>query len=169
MTRTFKLFLAGALALALAACNRGDIAAPAPDPAAAAAAEAFMAKNAKEPGVTTLPSGLQYKIERSGPEGGPHPTLRDEVKVNYVGTLTNGQIFDTTDERGVPAIFELGGLIDGWKEALPLMKPGDVWTLYVPPKLGYGERQAGPIPANSVLVFRMELVGVLQKGGTALG
>jgi peptidylprolyl isomerase/FKBP-type peptidyl-prolyl cis-trans isomerase FklB len=158
-----------ALALALAACNKGGEAGPAPDPAAAAAAEAFLAKNAKEPGIKVLPSGIQYKIERSGPEGGPHPKKGDEVKVNYHGTLTNGDVFDSTDERGAPAIFELNNLVDGWMEILPLMRPGDVWTVYIPPKLGYGDKQAGPIPPNSVLVFRLELLGVLPHSGTGLG
>ena len=169
MPNPFRLLAIGALALLAASCGPKDGAKPAAAAPTTAEADAFMAKNAKEPGIKVLPSGLQYKIERSGPENGPHPTLRDEVKVNYVGSLTTGEIFDSTDERGAPAVFEVNGLIPGWMEALPLMRPGDVWMIYVPPKLGYGERQAGPIPPNSVLVFRLELLGVLKTGSQGLG
>ena len=175
MRSSLRLIVAAALALLAASCDRpkeGGGANPAALAASQAEADAFMAKNAKEPGIKVTASGLQYKIERSGPEVGPHPGPRDEVKVNYVGSLTNGQVFDTTNDRGAPAIFGVGGLIPGWMEALQLMRPGDVWIVYVPPKLGYGEEGAGggQIPPNSVLVFRLELLGVLQAGGgNALG
>jgi len=164
----FRLIAVLALGLLAASCGPKK-AADAPKPAASSAeADAFMAKNAKEPGVVTLPSGLQYKIIKSGPAGGPHPTPRDEVKVNYTGTLTSGEVFDSTDERGQPAVFQLDGLVQGWVEGLQLMRPGDVWVLYVPPKLGYGDEQKGPIPPNSVLVFRLELLGVLKTGNQGL-
>ena len=165
----FRLLLIGAIALLATACGpKKPVDAPAKPAASSAEADAFLAKNAKEPGVKVTPSGLQYKIIRSGPEGGPHPTPRDEVKVNYTGTLLSGEVFDSTDQRGQPAVFQLDGLVQGWVEGLQLMRPGDVWVIYVPPKLGYGDEQKGPIPANSVLVFRLELLGVLKTGNQGL-
>jgi FKBP-type peptidyl-prolyl cis-trans isomerase len=145
------------LALALAACGAPK-AAKSGDTRAAAS---YMAANAKLPGVVTLPSGLQYKIVTSGPADGPHPRLSDEVKVNYEGKLVSGEVFDSSFQRGVPADFPLEGLVPGWVEALQLMRPGDEWILYVPPQLGYGEDGQGPIPGDSVLIFRIQLLGVL--------
>lgn len=145
------------LAVATAACAR-----PHADPAAdAQAAKSFMATTAKEPGVVTLPSGLEYKVVSSGPADGAHPRASDEVKVDYEGKLVSGKVFDSSYQRGEPADFVVGGLIPGWVEALQLMKPGDEWILYVPPALGYGDQDTGPIPAGSVLIFRMKLLGVL--------
>ena len=123
-----------ALGLVLALCACG-----APKPAASrppSAAAAWMAANAKLPGVVTLPSGLEYKIVTSGPEGGAHPKASDEVKVNYEGKLASGEVFDSSFARGVPAVFPLDGLVEGWVQALQLMRPGDEWILYVPPSLG---------------------------------
>lgn len=155
-------------ALALAACSRGG---PAADPAqlakAAAEAKAFMETNAKAEGVQTLPSGVQYRIVRSGPATGLKPGPNDEVKVHYEGKLVDGKIFDSSYERGQPAAMPLPALIPAWKEALQLMRPGDEWTLYVPPAMGYGEEGAGggEIPPNSVLIFRIELIDVLPAPG----
>ena len=126
------------------------------------AADAFMAKNAKEPGVVTLPEGLQYKVVRSGPNGGMHPTRADEVKVHYEGKLIDGTVFDSSYERGAPASFPLDGLVPAWIIALQRMKAGDEWILYVPPALGYGAQDKGPIPGNSVMIFRIELIDVLR-------
>ena len=128
-----------------------------------AAAETFMAQNAKQPGVVTLPDGLQYKVVRSGPATGPKPGPVDEVKVHYEGKLTTGEIFDSSYERGQPASFPLQGLVPAWREALVMMRPGDEWTLYVPPALGYGAEDKGPIPGNSVMIFRIELIDVLPS------
>ncbi|HYF23691.1 MAG TPA: FKBP-type peptidyl-prolyl cis-trans isomerase [Caulobacteraceae bacterium] len=153
-----------ALAL-LAACGRPGADKPAqPSPEAAA----FLAKNAKAEGVKTLPSGLQYKVIRSGPANAPRPDLNDEVKVHYEGALIDGTVFDSSYEGGSPAIFTLDGLIPAWEQAIPQMRVGDAWYLYVPPELGYGPEGAGPIPPNSVLVFKIELLGVLPKAGTGL-
>lgn len=155
-------------ALALAACNRGG---PAADPAqlakSAAEAKAFMATNAKAPGIQTLPSGVQYKIVRSGPATGLKPGAEDEVKVHYEGKLVSGKVFDSSYERGQPAAMPLPALIPAWKEALQLMRPGDEWMLFVPPAMGYGEEGAGggEIPPNSVLIFRIELIDVLPAPG----
>lgn len=126
------------------------------------AADAFMARNAKEPGVVTLPEGLQYKVVRSGPNGGMHPTRADEVKVHYEGKLIDGTVFDSSYERGAPASFPLDGLVPAWIIALQRMKAGDEWMLYVPPALGYGAQDKGPIPGNSVMIFRIELIDVLR-------
>ena len=123
-------------------------------------ATAFLAQNALAEGVRTLPSGVQYKVLKSGPETGPHPTPTDQITVNYEGTLLNGQIFDSSYKSGKPVSFQLDGLIPGWIDALQHMRPGDQWILYVPPSLGYGSEAKGPIPANSVLVFRLELLSI---------
>lgn len=125
------------------------------------AAAAFMAKNAKARGVKTLPSGVQYKVVKAGPATGVSPKVVDEVKVHYEGKLLSGLVFDSSFQRGTPATFPLRGLIPAWTEALQLMKPGDEWLLYVPPALGYGAQGAGPIPPNSVMVFRIQLIDVM--------
>lgn len=153
-----------ALALLLAACGGQDKAAA--DPKALEAAKAYLQKNATEPGVKTLPSGLQYKVVREGPAGGLRPKEADEVKVHYEGKLVSGEVFDSSYERGAPASMPLAMLIPGWIEALQLMRPGDEWTLYVPPELGYGADAKPGIPANSVLIFRIELIDVLPAPGS---
>ena len=130
------------------------------------AAQTFMADNGKKPGVKTLPSGVQYEVVRSGPATGRNPHKGDLVKVHYEGKLTTGEIFDSSYERGAPAVMELDGLIPAWIEALQQMRPGDEWRLYVPPEQGYGEEGAGPIPPNSVLIFRIELLDVLPVSRT---
>ncbi len=159
-----RVLIALGLVLALAACAPKAPPPETPD-ASAAAAQNFMAANAKAPGVVTLPDGLQYKIVTAGPASGPHPQISDEVKVNYEGKLVSGKVFDSSFERGTPAVFPLSGLVHGWIEALQLMRPGDEWTLYLPPSLGYGDEDKGDIPPNSVLIFRIQLLGVLQHPG----
>ncbi len=119
----------------------------------------FMAQNALAEGVKSLPSGVQYKVVSSGPADGMHPTPEDNVTVSYEGSLLSGKVFDATKD-GKPATFKLGGLIPGWIDALQQMRPGDTWILYIPPSMGYGSQQTGPIPANSVLVFRLKLEAV---------
>ena len=156
-----RLIICAAAALALAGCQEKQ---KLPDQTSKS--EVFMAQNAKQAGVQTLPSGLQYKIVRSGAANGLRPQLGDEVKVNYEGKLIDGTVFDSSYERGVPAAMPLKGLIPGWQEALPLMRPGDEWILYVPPKLGYGDEGAGgKIPPGAALIFRIELLGVLPAEG----
>jgi peptidylprolyl isomerase/FKBP-type peptidyl-prolyl cis-trans isomerase FklB len=154
-----KLIICAAAALSLAACHKNL-------PDQSAVAKSFLAQNARQPGVHVLPSGLQYKVVRSGPADGLKPQLGDEVKVNYEGKLVNGTVFDSSYQRGVPADMPLKGLIKGWQEALQLMRPGDEWILYVPPSLAYGEEGAGgTIPPNAALIFRIELIGVLPAEG----
>ena len=157
-------------ALVLAAC--GSPGKSAPDSAAAAATlkagETFLAANAKVEGVHATASGLQYKVIASGPADGLRPKASDEVKVHYEGKLITGEVFDSSFARGAPAAFPLEGLIPGWVEALQLMRPGDEWMLYVPANLAYGDQDkgGGTIPANSVLVFRIQLIAVLPHEGS---
>jgi len=124
-----------------------------------AANQAFLANNARQPGVITRPSGLQYKIIKSG--YGKRPGPRDSVNCYYKGQLINGKIFDAT-EPGFPANFVVNQLIPGWTEALELMREGDRWELVVPSNLAYGERGAGDgnIPPNQTLVFDLEVLSV---------
>ena len=122
---------------------------------------AFMAQNAKAEGVQTLPSGVEYKVVKSGPGTSRHPTPNDYVTVNYEGSLLNGQVFDSSYKTGRSPTFQLKALIPGWIDAVQQMKEGDEWIVWVPPALGYGAEQSGPIPGNSVLVFKLELVSIL--------
>jgi len=122
------------------------------------AAEAFMQANAVKPNVIQTESGLQYTVIESG--SGSTPKLADTVSAHYAGRLLDGSEFDSSYSRGEPLTIPVGGVIKGWTEALLMMKEGDKWTLFVPPELGYGERGVGPIPANSALIFDIELVEV---------
>jgi FKBP-type peptidyl-prolyl cis-trans isomerase FklB len=118
--------------------------------------DAFLAANAKKPGVVTLPSGLQYKVIQDGT--GHSPKVGDAVTVHYEGRLLNGQVFDSSYKKGEPAVFPLqpNGLIPGWVEALPLMKTGAKWELFIPSSLAYGSRGTPGIPPNATLIFTVE-------------
>lgn len=118
----------------------------------------FLAENGKREGVITLPSGLQYEVLTAAE--GEKPTATDRVTTHYRGTLIDGTQFDSSYDRGQPATFPLNGVIAGWTEALQLMSPGAKWRLYIPPELAYGERAQGPIPANSTLIFDVELIEI---------
>lgn len=121
--------------------------------------KAFMDKNAKKKGVTTLPDGLQYEVIASGK--GETPDANDEVKVHYHGTLVDGTVFDSSVQRGEPASFPVDGVIKGWTEVLQKMKVGDKWKVVIPPALAYGERAMGnSIGPNETLVFDVELLEV---------
>jgi FKBP-type peptidyl-prolyl cis-trans isomerase len=123
------------------------------------AGDAFLAANKAKDGVTTLPSGLQYKVITAGT--GPKPTAQDTVVCNYRGTLIDGKEFDASAKHGGPASFPVSGVIKGWTEALQLMPVGSKWQLFIPPDLAYGARGAGPdIGPNSTLVFDVELVSI---------
>lgn len=120
---------------------------------------AFLAENSRKEGVTTLPSGLQYRVITAGT--GKSPQKSDKVTVHYRGTLIDGTEFDSSYSRNKPATFGVGRVIPGWIEALQLMKEGDKWEIVIPSKLAYGERGAGArIPSNSTLIFEVELISV---------
>lgn len=158
--------VAVAATLGLAACGGGD---GGVDPEAnARAAEFFLQSNAKEEGVQTTESGLQYKVVQSGPTGAISPDRNDLVRVDYEGSLTDGTVFDSSFRRGQPYVTTAEQVVPGWTEALQRMKVGDEWILYVPPALGYGERgQGADIPPNAVLVFRIKLLDVAPVPGGA--
>ncbi len=122
----------------------------------------FFARNAKTPGVKTLPEGIQYKVLKSG--NGPHPKPDDTVVVHYTGTLLDGKVFDSSIDRGVPLRMKLDQVIKGWQIVLPKMKVGDKWKVWIPAKLAYGERGAGDvIGPNEPLVFEIELLNIEPK------
>jgi peptidylprolyl isomerase/FKBP-type peptidyl-prolyl cis-trans isomerase FklB len=130
-------------------------------PPAAAPSAAFLAKNAKAPSVKVTASGLQYKVLTSGPADGVPPGPTDEVKVNYEGKLIDGTVFDSSYERGEPAVLSVDRVIPAWTEVLQMMKPGDTWMIYVPAVLGYGDEGAGDkIPGGAALIFKIELISV---------
>ena len=121
--------------------------------------EAFLAENAKKPGITTLPSGLQYEVLTEG--SGKKPGLGSSVTTHYHGTLINGTVFDSSYQRGQPATFPVNGVIAGWTEALQLMGEGSKYRLYIPSDLAYGKRGAGrDIPGDTALIFDVELLKV---------
>ncbi|MEI6604790.1 MAG: FKBP-type peptidyl-prolyl cis-trans isomerase [Verrucomicrobiota bacterium] len=122
-------------------------------------AEDFLAENGKKPGVITTASGLQYQVIKEG--NGPKPVATDKVKAIYKGQLISGTVFD--DSKGQPREFPVNGVVPGWQEALPMMATGSQWKLFVPPALGYGPAQRGPvIEPNSVLIFEIELVEITK-------
>jgi FKBP-type peptidyl-prolyl cis-trans isomerase FklB len=121
-------------------------------------ANEFLEENRKREGVIVLPSGLQYEVLLEGT--GESPVSSSKVTTHYKGTLLDGSVFDSSYDRGEPIDFQLGRVIKGWQEALKLMKPGAKWKLYIHPDLGYGERVTESIPANSLLIFEIELLSV---------
>ncbi len=124
------------------------------------AGEEFLAENAKRPEVVTLPSGLQYEVLTEGK--GRTPKATDRVQCHYHGTMIDGQVFDSSIQRGTPAVFGVNQVIPGWVEALQLMPEGSRWKLYIPSQLAYGEQGAGgSIPANATLIFEVELIKVI--------
>ena len=125
------------------------------------AGEEFLNINKGKAGVVTLPSGLQYQVLQKGE--GPKPTASDKVKCHYHGTLINGTVFDSSVQRGEPAVFGVSQVIPGWVEALQLMPVGSKWRLFIPSGLAYGEHGAGEaIEPNSALVFDVELLDIVK-------
>jgi len=122
--------------------------------------EAFLAKNAERSEVTVTESGLQFEVLTDAE--GDKPTAASTVRTHYHGTFINGDVFDSSVDRGQPAEFPVGGVIAGWTEALQLMSVGAKWRLYIPYNLAYGERGSqGAIPPYSALVFDVELLDIL--------
>ncbi len=123
------------------------------------AGQEFLAANKSKPGVVELPSGLQYQILTEG--NGPKPNQNNTVTCHYHGTLVNGTIFDSSVQRGKPASFPLNQVIKGWTEGVQLMGTGSKWRFFIPPHLGYGDRQiGGTIGPNSTLIFDVELISI---------
>lgn len=121
--------------------------------------KAFLQENSKQENVVTLPSGLQYEILNEG--SGEKPKATDKVKCHYHGTLLNGTVFDSSVQRGQPAVFGVNQVIKGWVEALQLMAVGSKWRLFIPSHLAYGEQGAGSsIEPNATLIFEVELLGI---------
>src|SRR5215210_957517 len=119
-------------------------------------------KNKKRPGVIELPDGLQYEILKAGT--GEKPKATDTVKAHYAGTLVDGKEFDNSYKRGEPLTIPVGGVIQGWVEALQLMPVGSKWKLFIPSDLGYGDRGAGgAIPGGATLIFEIELLDIVKK------
>jgi FKBP-type peptidyl-prolyl cis-trans isomerase len=123
-----------------------------------AASKAFLEHNAKEKGVITTASGLQYKVLAAGDKSAPAINPTDRVTVDYRGKLMDGTEFDSSYARGKPEVIPVGGVIKGWQEALVLMKPGAKWQLFIPPALAYGDRVQEKIPAGSALIFEVSLL-----------
>ena len=120
----------------------------------------FMAENAKAEGVKVTESGLQYKVIEEGT--GKKPSLNSKVRVHYEGSLLDGTVFDSSIKRGEPLEFMLTQVIAGWTEGLQLMSEGSKYRLFIPAKLGYGDRGAGQaIPPAAALIFDVELIAVL--------
>lgn len=125
------------------------------------AGEEFLSINKGRAGVVTLPSGLQYQVLQQG--NGENPKATDKVKCHYHGTLINGTVFDSSVERGTPAVFGVNQVIPGWVEALQLMPVGSKWRLFIPSNLAYGENGAGEmIEPNSTLIFDVELLDIVK-------
>ncbi|MFL0807197.1 MAG: FKBP-type peptidyl-prolyl cis-trans isomerase [Oceanobacter sp.] len=132
--------------------------------AASQASTDYLAENAKKDGVTATDSGLQYEVMTAVEGDGAKPTPENVVRVHYHGTLIDGTVFDSSVERGDPAQFPLNGVIPGWTEGLQLMKVGEKFKFTIPADLAYGARSPSPkIPANSALVFEVELLEIVQE------
>ncbi|MES2122621.1 MAG: FKBP-type peptidyl-prolyl cis-trans isomerase [Chlamydiota bacterium] len=123
--------------------------------------EKFLLENKEKEGIVTLSSGLQYKVITSGQTDSAHPTPLDAVKIHYRGSFVDGRVFDSSYQRGEPAVLPLNRVIPGWCEILQKMHVGDKWQVFIPPYLAYGENGFGPeIGPNVTLIFEMELLGI---------
>ncbi len=121
----------------------------------------FLAENAKQPGIQVTTSGLQYQVVKEGT--GATPASGDSVTVNYRGALTDGTVFESTYETNSPVTFSIEEVIPGWTEGLKLMKEGASYKFFIPSELGFGAMGGGPVPANSVLIFDVDLIKVRKK------
>ena len=119
----------------------------------------FLKELSIQEGINSLPCGIYYKVLQTG-EGKTSPTVRSIVSVHYRGTLIDGKEFDNSYKRNCPEAFRLCDVIDGWQIALQQMHVGDKWMIYIPSEMGYGSKASGPIPANSTLIFEVELLGI---------
>ncbi|MFC1512185.1 FKBP-type peptidyl-prolyl cis-trans isomerase [Candidatus Latescibacterota bacterium] len=120
----------------------------------------FIVNNAAREGVITLPDSLQYEVLTEG--SGPIPAVDDTVRVHYHGTLIDGTVFDSSINRGEPVEFSVDQVIPGWTEILQIMPVGSKWRVYIPPELAYGVSPTATIPPNSLLIFEVELLDVIN-------
>lgn len=128
----------------------------------AKAGQEFLSENSKRAEVLTTPSGLQYEVIKQGE--GPKPEANDQVVVHYTGKLIDGTVFDSSEDRGMPATFGVTQVIPGWVEALQLMNAGSTWRLFIPSALAYGPQGAGNIIGpNATLIFDVTLLEVVGK------
>lgn len=160
------------LALTLAALSLAACATPAPRTAAPVAytgtpqeqweqgQKAYEAWSAARPGWVVTASGLQAHRVKAAKSSAPRPVPSDVVTIHYTGRFIDGRVFDSSRERGEPATFPLLRLIRGWQEGVPMMRVGETWQFVIPADIAYGERYREPIPANSTLVFEIELIGI---------
>ena len=123
-------------------------------------ADSFLNENKSKPGVNVTASGLQYKVLTAG--DGELPTVEDTIVVHYTGKLIDGTVFGNSIERGEPIKIQTSSVIKGWGEALLMMPKGSTWELVIPASLGYGDRDMGPIPSNSVLIFEVSIVDIIH-------
>ena len=124
-----------------------------------AEADAFLAENSTKNGIVALPSGVQYRVIEEGE--GARPSLQDTVTVHYRGSKMDGREFDSSFARGVPAVFQVDGVLEGWQEVLPLMREGAMWQIFLPPELAFGVRGDPPlIGPNEALQFDLRLVQI---------
>ena len=151
MTRLFPI---AAAALTIAAPLSS---APAKAPPETPAGPDFLARNGAAKGVVTTPSGLEYFVIASGPKTGAHPAAKDTATFDYEVRLLTGEVIDSSYANGEPLTGPVGNFVPGLSEALELMRPGDEWIVWVPPQLGYGDKDVGPIPGGSVLRFKLAL------------
>ena len=138
-----------------------------------AKAEEFLAENRDKKGIVALPSGVQYRVIEEG--DGDRPSLEDTVTVHYRGSKISGREFDSSFARGVPAVFQVNSVLQGWQEVLPLMREGAMWQVFLPPELAFGERGDPPmIGPNEALIFDIRLVQIgepenMEQAGNAPG
>ncbi len=121
----------------------------------------FLTKNGKRPEVVTTTSGLQYEIVKKGT--GAIPKISDRIKIHYTGMLIDGKVFDSSVEKGVPAVFKVNEVVKGWQEALQLMPVGSKWIVYIPYQIAYGPNGRPPIPPYATLIFEMELLDIVTN------
>lgn len=126
----------------------------------AAAAHAFLEKNATQPGVVAMPSGLQYRVLAAGDPKGKSPLATDQVTVRYRTSLADGSVIDRSDSHDAPATFRVNTVFKAWQEAFSTMKTGAKWQLFVSPELGYGKNTPPSIPPGALLVYEIELLNV---------
>jgi FKBP-type peptidyl-prolyl cis-trans isomerase FklB len=125
-----------------------------------AAGREFLERNAKEPGVMSMPSGLQYRVLNKGDSKAKSPAPTDQVTVRYRASLADGTEFDRSDTHDRPAMFRVNSVFKGWQEAFLAMKPGAKWQLFVPPELGYGANPPPGVPPGALLIYELELLQV---------